>query len=82
MPDKVRIEIHLESKDVKVLDKLAKDNGRSRKNFCETEIRKLIEAAKLKSGRVAHTSALCAERGFENMSLGIDSSARIAQNAL
>ena len=47
---KVRIEIHLESKEVKVLDKLAKDNGRSRKNFCETEIRKLIEASKLKTG--------------------------------
>ena len=49
---KVRIEIHLESKEVKVLDKLAKDNGRSRKNFCETEIRKLIDAyaAKLKTG--------------------------------
>lgn len=47
---KVRIEIHLDSKEVKVLDKLAKDNGRSRKNFCETEIRKLVEAAKLKTG--------------------------------
>ena len=49
---KVRIEIHLEAKDVKLLDKLAKYNGRSRKNFCETEIRKLVEvyAAKLKTG--------------------------------
>jgi hypothetical protein len=47
---KVRIEIHLEPKEVKILDKLAKDNGRSRKNFCETEIRKLVEASKLKTG--------------------------------
>mgnify|MGYP001197232288 CR=1 FL=1 len=50
---KVRIEIHIESKEVKLLDKLAKENGRSRKNLCETEIRKMIEtyAAKLKSDR-------------------------------
>lgn len=49
---KVRIEIHLEAKEVKLLDKLAKEEGRSRKNLCETEIRKLIEAysQKLKSG--------------------------------
>lgn len=49
---KVRIEIHLEAKEVKLLDKLAKDEGRSRKNLCETEIRKLIEvyAAKLRTG--------------------------------
>lgn len=47
---KVRIEIHLESKEVKLLDKLAKEEGRSRKNFCETEVRKLVEAAKLKTG--------------------------------
>lgn len=49
---KVRIEIHLEAKEVKLLDKLSKEEGRSRKNFCETEIRKLIEAyaTKLKSG--------------------------------
>lgn len=49
---KVRIEIHLEPKEVKLLDKLAKEEDRSRKNFCETEIRKLIEiySQKLKSG--------------------------------
>jgi mRNA-degrading endonuclease RelE of RelBE toxin-antitoxin system len=49
---KVRIEIHLESKEVKLLDRLAKEEGRSRKNFCETEIRKLIEPyySKLKTG--------------------------------
>lgn len=39
---KVRIEIHLEPKETKILDKLAKSEGRSRKNLCETEIRKLI----------------------------------------
>ena len=49
---KVRIEIHLDSKEVKLMDKLAKEKGRSRKNLCETEIRKLIEAysQKLKTG--------------------------------
>lgn len=49
---KVRIEIHLETKEVKLLDKLSKEEGRSRKNLCETEIRKLIEAysSKLKAG--------------------------------
>ena len=52
MPDRVRIEIHLESKEVKILDKLAKEEGRSRKNFCENEIRKLVDAysSKLKTG--------------------------------
>lgn len=41
---KTRIEIHLPDKDVKILDKIAKQQGRSRKNLCETEIRKLIES--------------------------------------
>jgi hypothetical protein len=45
---KVRIEIHLESKEVKLLDKLSKEQCRSRKNFCETEIRKLIETYSVK----------------------------------
>jgi len=40
---KVRIEIHLTVDEVKVLDAIAKSNSRSRKNFCETEIRKIIE---------------------------------------
>jgi metal-responsive CopG/Arc/MetJ family transcriptional regulator len=49
---KVRIEIHLEAKEVKLLDRLAKEDGRSRKNLCETEIRKLIQehSQKLKAG--------------------------------
>lgn len=41
---KTRIEIHLEPKEVKSLDKIAADAGRSRKNFCETEIRKIIQS--------------------------------------
>lgn len=41
---KVRIEIHLDSKEVKQLDKIATEQGRSRKNLCETEIRKLIQS--------------------------------------
>jgi metal-responsive CopG/Arc/MetJ family transcriptional regulator len=39
---KSRIEIHLDQKDVKVLDKIAKGEGRSRKNYCEEEIKKKI----------------------------------------
>jgi hypothetical protein len=42
MQNKVRIEIHLDDKEVKVLDKIAKEAGRSRKNLCENEIRILI----------------------------------------
>lgn len=40
--DRIRIEIHLTDKEVKILDKIAEQQGRSRKNLCETEIRKLI----------------------------------------
>lgn len=40
---KVRIEIHLEKNDVKLLDKYAKEQGRSRKNLCEIVIKNLIE---------------------------------------
>lgn len=39
---KTRIEIHFDSKEAKLLDKIATEQGRSRKNFCETEIRKVI----------------------------------------
>ena len=41
---KTRIEIHLEPKEVKTLDKIAELNGRSRKNYCETEIRLIIQS--------------------------------------
>jgi len=40
--DLVRIEIHLEKEEVKKLDTIAEIEGRSRKNLCETEIRKII----------------------------------------
>ena len=40
---KVRIEIHLTDEETKILDQIAGADGRSRKNLCETEIRKLIE---------------------------------------
>jgi hypothetical protein len=38
-----RIEIHLTEKETTILDQIAVEDGRSRKNLCETEIRKLIE---------------------------------------
>lgn len=41
---KTRIEIHLDSKEVKVLDRIAEQQGRSRKNLCETEIRLIIQS--------------------------------------
>jgi predicted transcriptional regulator len=40
---KTRIEIHLTPEEVAKLDAIAKADGRSRKNLCETEIRKLIK---------------------------------------
>ncbi len=46
---KVRIELHLDLKDVQALDKLAKADNRNRKNFCENELLKVIEANNLKS---------------------------------
>ncbi len=39
---KVRIEIHLEVVEATALDQIAKAENRSRKNYCENEIRKLI----------------------------------------
>lgn len=38
-----RIEIHLTDEEAIKLDSIAKKDGRSRKNLCETEIRKLIK---------------------------------------
>lgn len=46
---KTRIEIHLDSKDVKLLDKIAAEHGRSRKNFCETQILAIIKAHTLEA---------------------------------
>jgi hypothetical protein len=39
----VRIEIHLDKTETYILDAIAKEDGRSRKNLCENEIRKLIK---------------------------------------
>ena len=41
-----RIEIHLTEEETKILDEIASNDGRSRKNLCENEIRKLIESWK------------------------------------
>ena len=38
-----RIEIHLTEEETNTLDQIANADGRSRKNLCETEIRKLIK---------------------------------------
>ncbi len=38
-----RIEIYLTEEETKLLDQIASADGRSRKNLCETEIRKLIK---------------------------------------
>lgn len=38
-----RIEIHLTEEETIILDEIASADGRSHKNLCETEIRKLIE---------------------------------------
>ena len=35
----VRIEIHLDKTETDILDAIAKEDGRSRKNLCETQIR-------------------------------------------
>lgn len=39
----VRIEIHLDKTETDILDAIAKEDDRSRKNLCETQIRKLIK---------------------------------------
>ena len=41
---KVRIELHLTSRETELLEKIAVQQGRSRKNLCETEIRKIIQS--------------------------------------
>ena len=40
---KVRIEIHLSTTEAKIISRLAMQQGRSRKNFCEREMRKVIQ---------------------------------------
>ena len=44
----VRIEIHLDKTETDILDAIAKEDGRSRKNLCENEIRKLIKERRQK----------------------------------
>lgn len=41
--DKVRIELHLTTEETEKLDAIAKAADRSRKGFCETQIRKVIK---------------------------------------
>lgn len=41
---KTRIEIHLTEAETKALDKIAEQEGRSRKNYCETAIRSIIQS--------------------------------------
>ena len=41
---KTRIEIHLLETEVETLDKIADQDGRSRKNYCETAIRSIIQS--------------------------------------
>lgn len=43
-----RIEMHLTEDETIKLDAIADKQGRSRKNFCETEIRKIIYEADVK----------------------------------
>lgn len=42
----VRIEIHIDEEEVKFLDKIAKEQKRTRKNFCEVEILNILKAYK------------------------------------
>ena len=49
----VRIEIHLDKAETDILDAIAKEDGRSRKNLCETEIRKLIVGWQKKNKNVS-----------------------------
>ena len=46
-----RIEIHLTEQETELLHKVAEQQGRSRKNLCETEIRKLISVKAVKAVR-------------------------------
>ena len=49
----VRIEIHLSKEETEILDLIAKQEGRSRKNLSETEIRKLIVGWQKKNKNVS-----------------------------
>ena len=58
---KTRIEIHLTDEEVKALDKIAEQDGRSRKNYCETQIRLII------------SSFACGEKSIKNASTKVSS---------
>jgi hypothetical protein len=42
--DRVRIELHMTKEEIKLLDAIGKLEGRSRKNLCETEVRKFMRS--------------------------------------
>lgn len=42
--DKVRVELHMTEEEIKLLDTIGKLEGRSRKNLCETVVRKFMES--------------------------------------
>lgn len=44
MDKTIRIEIHLTESEAKKLDTISKNDGRSRKNYCETAIRSIIKS--------------------------------------
>ena len=44
----VRIELHMTKEEEQKIQKLANEEGRSRKNFCETVIRKRLSSKKEK----------------------------------
>ena len=44
----VRIEMHLTEEEVAVVEKIAKEEGRSRKKQCEVWLRKMIAESKRK----------------------------------
>jgi len=42
--ENIRIEIHLTKAETKLIDEISKLDGRSRKNYCETAIRSIIQS--------------------------------------
>jgi hypothetical protein len=48
---KTRIEMHFDSYEAEILNKIAKEQGRSRKNLCETEIRKVIKSYQIRQAK-------------------------------
>lgn len=44
MDKTIRIEIHLKESETEILDTISTADGRSRKNYCETAIRSIIQS--------------------------------------